>query len=344
MFKRPRLSAQTFPVNAGIAGFLLFYAASCSGPQEPEEPAQEAPPAEAPQEPSESETATQDERDTLPAVWMTRELDYPVRSIGLAGGAGSTFAVAYDGAGVQVFNFDGERVSDVSDDDVTALAQGRYVMIAGTPVTVYPGIDAGGDMKIWIHGGGVQEAIAYDLAGINEGPLAGLCAADPADRDTSLQQIAYWTQAAPSTLQVGQLVEREDALEWVKTDDISSPERIQACTFIGDEARTFSAPATGAAGLRRLGRETLVTMMEDGKLDVSVDGGDTTRYEVIDGITVVVPDQPKAIAATGDARGGGYPGGIIVLGGDIEPGDHRVVMVDPSKVTLTPLTAPAVSE
>ena len=344
MFKRPRLSAQTFPVNAGIAGFLLFYAASCSGPQEPEDSTRDSAETEAPETPSEPETAVQDDDDTLPAVWMTRQLDYPVRSIGLAGGAGSTFAVAYDGAGLQVFNFNGERVSNVSDDDVTALAQGRYVMISGTPVTVYPGIDASGDMKIWIHGGGIQEAIGYDLAGINEGPLAGLCATDPADRETALQQIAYWTEAAPATLQVGQLVEQDDALEWVKTDDISSPERIEACTFIGNQAQAFSAPVTGAAGLRRLGRETLVKMLEDGRLDVSVDGGDATRYEVIDGITVVVPDQPKAIAATGDARGGGYPGGIIVLGGDIERGDHRVVMVDPSKVTLTPLTASAVSE
>ena len=107
MFKRPRLSAQTFPVNAGIAGFLLFYAASCSGPQEPEQPAPESGVTEAP---GTAETTDQaaTEPDTLPAVWMTRELDFPVRSIGLAGGAGSTFAVAYDGAGIQVFNFEAQ--------------------------------------------------------------------------------------------------------------------------------------------------------------------------------------------------------------------------------------------
>ena len=76
MFKRPRLSAQTFPVNAGIAGFLLFYAASCSGPQEPEQPTPESGVTEAPGAPETTDQAAADP-DTLPAVWMTRELDFP---------------------------------------------------------------------------------------------------------------------------------------------------------------------------------------------------------------------------------------------------------------------------
>ncbi|RIJ15496.1 hypothetical protein D1227_18540 [Henriciella mobilis] len=343
MFKRPRLSAQTFPVNAGIAGFLLFYAASCSGPQEPEQPAPESGVTEAP---GTAETTDQaaTEPDTLPAVWMTRELDFPVRSIGLAGGAGSTFAVAYDGAGLQVFNFDGERISEVSDHDVAALAQGRYMLLSGTPVTLYPGIDAEGELKVWLHGGGIQPAIEYDLRGAEGSSLAGICAAEPADRDSALLRIAYWTEASPAVLEIGDLVESGGELEWQKSSDVSVSEPIEACTFIADQPQTFAAPVAGASGLKRLGRETLVTLGADGRLDVSVDGGDVTRYDVIDGITVVVPDQPKAIAATGDARSGGYPGGLIVLGGDIEPGDHRVVMVDPSKVTLTPLTEAAVGQ
>ncbi|WP_300392068.1 hypothetical protein [Henriciella sp.] len=340
MFKRPRLSAQTFPVNAGIAGFLLFYAASCSGPQEAEETPQETTETQAPEAPAQPAA----EPDSLPAVWMTRELDFPVRSIGIAGGAGSTFAVAYDGGGLQIFDFDGDRITEISNHDVTALAQGRYVMISGTPVTVYPGIDAQGDMKAWIYGGGLSEAIQYDLQGVDGAALAGICAADPQNRDASLQRIAFWTEAAPAVLEIGELVERGGELEWVKTDEESVSQPIEACTFIANEAETFNAPVAGAAGLKRLGRETLVTLTEEGMVDVSVDGGETTRYEILDGITVVVPSEPKAIAATGDARGGGYPGGLIVLGGDIERGDHRVVMVDPSKITLTPLTESAIGQ
>ena len=343
MFKRPRLSAHTFPVNAGIAGFLLFYAASCSGPQEPEETTAEAPAVDQNEPASPAEEAAA-EPATLPAVWMTRELDYPVRSIGLAGGAGSTFAVAYEGAGVQVFNFDGERLSEISDHDVEALASGRYVMLSGTPVTLYPGISSSGEMKVWLHGGGIQPAIQYDLRGVEGAALAGICASDPVDRDESLMQIAFWTEAAPAVLQRGDLVQEGDGLSWVKAEEQSVDRPIEACAFVNDSVQAFTSPIAGAAGLKRLGRETLVTLDQDGAIDVSTDGEEATRYDVIDGITVVVPDQPKAIAATGDARGGGYPGGLIVLGGDIEPGDHRVVMVDPSKVTLTPLTESAVGQ
>ena len=336
MFKRPRLSAQTFPVNAGIAGFLLFYAASCSGPQEPSQTATDA----------EDSAATEavEEASTLPAVWMTRELDFPVRSIGLAGGAGSTFAVAYEGAGIQVFNFDGERISNVSDHDVRALAQGRYVMLAGTPVTLYPGIDATGDMKVWIHAGGLGEAIQYDLRGADGAALAGICASDPEDRESSLQQIAFWTEASPAVLSVGNLVEAGGELEWVGSDEISVSDPIASCAFVGGSATAFAAPIAGVTSLRRFGRETLVTLSDEGELDISTDGSETERYGIVDGITVVAPDQPKTIAATGDARAGGYPGGLIVVGGDIKPGDHRVVMIDPSKITLTPLTENAVGQ
>ena len=42
------------------------------------------------------------------------------------------------------------------------------------------------------------------------------------------------------------------------------------------------------------------------------------------------------MAGTGDARGGGYPGGVIVVGGENEYGHHTVTYIDPSKVTLQP--------
>lgn len=340
MFKRPRLSAQSFPVNAGLAGFLLFYAASCSGPQEP---------AESPSDPAASdvtEEAPQQEaaRETLPAVWMTRELDFPIRSIGMAGGAGSTFAVAYEGGGLQVFDFNGDRITEISDHDVQALAEGRYAMIAGTPVTVYPGIDAAGDIKIWIYGGGVSEALQYDLGGISDAAAEGICATTPVSGDGALQRIAYWTGAASTLLQVGDLVETGGELAWTKTGEISADEPITACTFTGDTASVYSGPTIDAASLRRLGRQTLVTLSEEGDVDILFDTGETRRYDIIDGITVIAPEVPTAVAATGDARGGGYPGGLIVLGGDVAPDDHRVVLVDPSKITLTPINVPPMGE
>ncbi|WP_143435258.1 hypothetical protein [Henriciella aquimarina] len=275
---------------------------------------------------------------------MTRELDHPVRSIGMAGGAGSTFAVAYEGGGLQIFDFNAERITQISDHDIEALAEGRYVMLSGTPVTIFPGIDTSGDIKTWIYGGGLAEAIQYDLKGIQDGTVQGLCAAPPASDNGTLHRLAYWTDAASTVLQVGNLVERSGELEWVAAEDISVDEPITACTFTDDGPQIYYDPIAGAARLKRLGRQTLVTLTSAGDVDIMFDKGDRRRYDILDGITVIAPEAPTAVAATGDARGGGYPGGVIVLGGDIAPNDHRVVMVDPSKITLTPISVPPMGE
>lgn len=335
MFKRPRLSAQSFPVNAGIAGFLLFYAASCSGPQEPAE--NEAAPDETA---SVEQPATEDApSDSLPAVWSTDELDHPVRSIGIAGGAGSTFAIAYEGGGLQVFNFDGERVTGVAETDVKALSEGRYAMLSGTPVTFFPGIDSSGDLKVWIHGGQLPEAIEYDLKGDQVDAAAGLCAAPPLGGSDALHRLAYWSNGS-STLQVGEISEVDGELAFTEIQTIETANPIAACTFTADGVEFYSPPTAATSNLRRMGRETLLSISETGQLSAIYDNGETQDLDIQEGITVRVPPNPTALAAVGDARGGGYPGGVIVLGGTVSSGNHRAVLVDPSRITLTPISVP----
>ncbi len=337
MFKRPRLSAQTFPVNAGLAGFLLFYAVSCSGPQEPEETSQaanEPPPQEEAQPPA-------DTANSLPAVWMTRQLDFPVRSIGITGGAGSNFAVAYEGGGLQIFNFDGERITEISDHDVEELAEGRYAMISGTPVTLFPGIDSSGDLKVWIHGGGLTKAIEYDLQGAGDSPIGGLCAAPPeGNSGDALHRLSFWTQTSPNLLQVGSIIQDGDALVWTGTETVETDDPVSACVYTQDGPEVFAEPIITASRLRRLGRQTTLTLKTNGDVTAIYGPDSSQAFDISDGITVVAPTLPNTMASTGDARGGGYPGGIIVLGGDIGPDDHRAVLVDPSKITLTPISVP----
>lgn len=340
MFKRPRLSAQTFPVNAGIAGFLLFYAASCSGPQEPAEEGEPAP-EEAVEE---AERADPLPANVLPAVWSTRQLDSAVTSIGIAGGAGSTFAVAYEGGGVQIFDFDGERITAESDDEAMALAEGRYAMLSGTPVTFFPGLDINGSLKLWIYGGGVAEPLQYDLQGEQAGAAAGLCAGPPLSDEDGLHRIAYWTETEPSVLYSGIIEESGGELEFVSRVREDTGEPIHACVISGEDAIAFTDPVDGAASLRRLGRETLILSEGDGRLSLQMGDDEAAGYEIRRGITVEVPSSFTSLAATGDARGGGYPGGVIIVGGTIGADDHRAVLIDPSIVTMTPIPVPAATE
>ncbi|MEM5517429.1 hypothetical protein WNY37_10730 [Henriciella sp. AS95] len=335
MFKRPRLSAQTLPVNAGIAGFLLFYAASCSGPQEPEPEEPSIQENSAVEQEVEIETAT----DTLPAVWSTDSLDLPVRSIGIAGGAGSTFALAYEGGGLQLFNFDGERITDIADSDVAALAEGRYALLADTPVTFFPGIDGSGDLKIWIHGGGLQEAIPYAFQIEQSGRAEGLCAAPPIAGTDALHRLAYWT-AGSTTLMVGDINESGGELVWSPTEEIETDGTIGACTFTADGVEVYDTPIMATSTLRRMGRETLLTLSDAGTLTAIFENGQSQALNIEDGITIRMPDVPTSLAATGDARGGGYPGGVIVMGGTIGSDDHRAILIDPSRITLTPISIP----
>ena len=220
---------------------------------------------------------------------------------------------------------------------LTALGEGRYALLSDTPVTFFPGIASDGDLKVWIHGGQLQDAIEYDLKGDQPGEAVGLCSAPPVPGSEALHRLAYWSDRGV-TLNVGEISESGGELVWTKSEDVSSDAPLTACTFTADGVRTFSAPIIAATTLRRLGRETLLTLSENGTLTAVFDNGQRQDIDITDGITVRAPDYPTALAAAGDARGGGYPGGVVILGGTIGSGDNLAVLVDPSRITLTPIS------
>ena len=74
---------------------------------------------------------------------------------------------------------------------------------------------------------------------------------------------------------------------------------------------------------------------EFGGYTLITETGDAVDFQVLDGITVRPPSLPIDMAGTGDARGGGYPGGVLVVAGTRD-GVHTVTYIDPSKVTLQP--------
>jgi hypothetical protein len=119
---------------------------------------------------------------------------------------------------------------------------------------------------------------------------------------------------------------------------------ITACTVNGTTGTAYSEPVQAAASLRRLGRQTTIMSEGDGDLQIALGDNDPATFEVRDGISVKVPSSPSALAATGDARGGGYPGGVVVLAGTLGASDHRVVLIDPSRITMTPIEVPSPTE
>ena len=336
MFKRPRLRATSPLVNASFALALLFVTSGCGeGPPAPAETGEEAP------EPA--PTAPLDEALSLPAVWNTSALDGPVASLGIAGKLGSTIAVGFEDGGLQLFNFDGDRITDKANLGVRDLGDGRYMLLAGAPVTLFPGIDQSGGLFAYIHGGDLPEPLPLDLETRNMGEAAGLCSAPPLVDSDGVLRLAFWTKVEPRKLISGRLVEVGEELVYLLDEPVTADKPISACVLEETGATVYSAPAQDVVMLERNGRRHTLTLDTSGNYERLKPSGPPETLTIREGMSVKLPDVPTAMTGTGDARGGGYTGGLVVVAGEIESGDHRAVLIDPSAITLLPLEVPGLA-
>lgn len=342
MFKRPPLSNGNHLVNGSLALCLLFLAASCDNSSNEPDTTVEAEATEEVSDPLE-ETEAEPDGLSLPAVWASNNLDQPIRDIALAGGLGSLIAVTFESGDIQILNFEGERVTEAAQRGVSQLADGQYGLIAGTPLTVFPGIDEAGGLNAYLFGGEIEAPIAFPLDIGSAGRVKGLCAARPLDETDGIMRLAYWTEGAASRLESGRLVEVGDSLVFLADEPVEADRPITACILQPTGATVFSEPVIQAINLERNGRQNLITLDRSGGLTLLSENGKNTEVNIRDGITVRVPSEIASLSGTGDARGGGYPGGLIVLGGAISSTEHRAVLVDPSDLTLTAFEVPALS-
>lgn len=329
MFKRPRLSTPIRLVNASLVLGLLFLVPACSKPAE--ESVSTLP---------EAENSAAETDMELPAVWSTRDLGTPIASIGVAGELGSTIAVAYEDGDVQLINFEGDRITEKTDLGIAAFADGRYQMLSGVPVTLFPAITTGGQLQVMIHGGELPAPLAYELDTGVAGSVSGLCTAPPSSETDGVMRLGFWTEDAPTTLQSGRLVEVAEELVFLADEPVAADRPIAACLLTDVGATVYAAPARSAMALRRRGREHILTLDTSGNLTVTTDQNQTQTLGIRDGITIRMPELAIDLAGTGDSRGGGYPGGLIVVAGEDPNGDNRLIFIDPSQLTLTPFQVP----
>jgi hypothetical protein len=316
-FKRWRLSAASPFVNAGLGLALLFTAASCSKQTESAESGAEAPVIAAGTE--------------FPAVWSTRPLEGKVASIALSGGMSGILAVAYDQGGLQFFDMEAEKLGERAIFRVKALAGGQSAVVEDRTITVFPGITRDGDRKAYVYGDGLVGPAQVDLPIGETDHIQGVCSG-PAP-GTGLMRLAFWTTTNNRVLQNGVVRANDGDLAWTAGASTFTDFPVKSCAFTSDTL-VASPRAENAASLVRGQLDALVSL-EDGKLGISTDLGMTNaEIAVRDGITVIAPDTPDAMAAMGTMLSGGYPGGLIVIAGETKPGEHHAVFVDPSSVTL----------
>lgn len=329
MFKRPHLRAAKRLVNAPLALTLLFLATACGPGQEPVQTETVEPPVESaePAEPADL---------VLPAVWQTNDLGSPIASIGVAGGLSSSVAVVYEDGGLQILDLEGERITSKADMDVAAIADGRFVRLQNTAVTLYPGINGEGDLSLYIHGGELAEPLPYPLDAGTDDLIEGVCSGAPGLDSDGILRIGFWTQGARRELKLGRLVEIGDNLVLLLDQPVQSQNDISTCVLTPTENVAYSDPALSATDLKHRNKTYRFLLDRFGGYTLITETNDVAGFEVLDGITVRPPARPVDMAGTGDARGGGYPGGVLVIAGQSNSGVHTVTYIDPSKVTLQP--------
>ncbi len=315
-----RLVAASPFVNAAAGAILLFGAAACSR----QEKGPEAPPQAAP-------IATGLE---LPAVWSTRPLAGPVEDVAVSTGGGAVLAVAYARGGLEFFSLEGEQIGQPALFRLKAIADGRSTTIGEDAITLFPGVTDAGDLKGYIYSPGLPGPTQIDLP-LNEArSVAGLCTGDAGTQ--GLIRIAYWTVVNSMELTTGLLTETNGELAWVPEAATASAIPISSCVFAGGEL--VASGAGDSAPLTR-GELSALLSLEDGEpIKISTDYGlTTTDIAVRDGITIQAPRNPTAMTALGTLPAGGYPGGVVIVAGENASGEHQIVFIDPSEITLEPV-------
>ncbi len=321
-FKRGRLVAERGFVNAGTAAVLLALAA-CGSDAPGDAPA--APPARTGEQPART--------IELPVVWGTSALDGAVRDVAISGGLSGLVAIAYEGRGLELFNLDAERVATAAPFALTALGNGVAAEIDGAQLTLFPGIDADGNLKAYVYGDGLVTPAEIDLPVEQSGRATGLCAAPLAFGEPGLIRMGYWTGPSSRQLVTGTLGAAGGELTWQPGEPVTSENPIAACSLTADGAITAGVAVTETA---RLARETIgytLSMAPSGALFLRADDAESLSLTLRDGLSVKAPDIPRAIAAYGRPLSGNYPGGLVIVAGEIEPGDWRAVFVDTSDLT-----------
>ena len=316
-----RLVAASPFVNAAAGAILLFGAAACSR----QDKAPEAPPQAAP-------IATGLE---LPAVWATRALSGPVQDVAISTGGGAILAAAYERGGLEFFDLEGERIGVPALFRLKAIADGRSTTIDDAAITLFPGVTEGGELKGFVYSPGLPGPTQIDLPFNEPRAVAGLCTGDAGSQ--GLIRIAYWTVVNSMELTTGLLTETDGELGWVPEAATPSSIPISSCVFAGGEL--VASGVANSAPLTRGEYSALLSLEDGGPIRISTDYGmTTTDIAVRDGITIQAPRNPSAMTALGTLPAGGFPGGVVIVAGETTAGEHQIVFIDPSEITLEPVT------
>ena len=315
MFKRPRLRPVCPLVNVGLAASFIFISA-CSGDPEPIAPETQV-------EPTANSSVIEQNPARLQAVWNTSSLSSPIRDLGLSGGNNPVLASVLDGGQLQLFDLDGVQLTEPTDVGITAIGDGFPTTLNELAITMFPGIGPDGSVNMYLYSQVIGTPVAVDL--IPEANAAGLCVGASAS-DGALAEIAYWSPEAPSRLITGHVSVVDDELQWTAGETKETGKPPSACR-IGGGVYDWTDTGTDLAVIKNGTAEKHLVLSQSGVHEF-VDGVNDSPITIRDGISVQVPEPIIAMSALSDVQFGGYPQGVIIVGGPVN-GAPKLVFIEP---------------
>ncbi len=317
--KRRRLVAAPLFVNAALGAVLLFGMAACTKAKKATEDKGSA---------VFSVPATE-----LPAIWSTGPLAGDVKSLSLSSGEAGLLAVAFDGGGLQLYNFEAEPVGQKSLFKLTDLAGGATAAIGERSFAVFPGLTEAGELKAYIFGQGLEAPAQVDLLSGEKRRVGGVCSG-PGGTE-GVMRLAYWTEIDAKRLMAGMVKINDGELSWEASEPTLTDFNISSCAYTSDTL-VASPSAADAIGLNAGPMDAILFIEGGDRVTLSTDlGFSQSPINFRNGITINAPTKPAAIAALGSARATAMPNGMIVVGGETKGGKHEAVFIDPSSLTAT---------
>ena len=292
----------------------------------------------------------------LKAVWATPPTPKSIRDIAVVGGSGAIVAVAYDYSGLQIFDFNGEQLSDIAQVNVLVLADGRVFRFGERSLIVFLGITTDSKLKIYLFGAGLRVPVELDFPAEISGNVLGVCTETARIRDSPERlRMAFWTTENPlrpilgtiSTVNtIGKDNEAVEEFVWmeefwtngVPIETIGFPPRreepIGSCWYEPTPPDHTYKPVLETTSSRattvfsRDGQSTKLIIKESGRITAEKNGKPPRDYAVVDGISVKAPKHPTAISSLNYPTKGGYPNGAILLAGETTEGNSQVVFID----------------
>ena len=292
----------------------------------------------------------------LNAVWATPPTPNSIRDIAVVGGSAAIVAVAYDYSGLQIFDFNGDQLSDIAQVNVLVLADGRVFRFGDRTLIVFLGITTDSELKLYLFGAGLSVPVELDFPAEISGNVLGVCTETATDRGSPERlRMAYWTTEDPlrpilgSINTVNAIGKNNEAIEefvwweefWtngVPRETIGFPPRREepfgSCWYEPTPRDHVYEPvleptiSRATTVFSRDGQSTKLIIKESGRITAEKNGKPPRDYAVVDGISVKAPKHPTAISSLNYPTKGGYPNGAILLAGETTEGNSQVVFID----------------